>query len=303
MPAASFSSGECAARGSPHNPLAVARISRASFSMAAAPPVALTIAGSDNSAGAGAQADLKTFGALGVYGLTAITCVVAEVPGRVSAIQAIDPGVVGEQIRLGFDAFPVAAVKTGLLHSRAIMEAVCDSLEQLFARRSPRPPLVVDPVMVATSGDPLLKSDAVAVYIDRLFKLAALVTPNLDEVRALLGRPVATLVEMEIAGRELVEKFGAPFLLKGGHLQGDEAADLLFAGGEARKFTAPFVPGVATHGTGCTYSAAIAAGLAKGLPLDDAVAEAKRFVTRAIAGHFKWPRGGGSTAALNHFAN
>ena len=269
--------------------------------MPASPPVALTIAGSDNSAGAGAQADLKTFSALGVYGLTAITCVVAEVPGRVSAIQAAEPGIVREQIRLGFDAFPVAAVKTGLLHSRPVIEAVCDILEELFARKTPRPFLVVDPVMVATSGDPLLKNDAVAVYADRLFKLASLVTPNLDEVRALLGRPVATVDEMQTAGRELAVKFGVPFLLKGGHLRGGGATDLLFAGGEVREFAAPFIRGVATHGTGCTYSAAITAGLAKGLPLERAIAEAKTFVTRAIANHFSWPRDGSSTTALNHF--
>ena len=269
--------------------------------MAEAPPAALTIAGSDNSAGAGAQADLKTFGALGVYGLTAITCVVAEVPGRVSAIQPVDPAIVREQIRLSLDAFPVAAMKTGLLHSRDVIETVCDILDELFARRGSRLPLVVDPVMVATSGDPLLKSDAVAVYTERFFKLAALVTPNMDEARALLGSPVATVEEMKAAGRELSGKFGVPFLLKGGHLKGGAATDLLFAGGEVREFTAPFVPGVATHGTGCTYSAAITAGLAKGLPLTRAIAGAKEFVTRAITGHFSWPREGGPTAALNHF--
>lgn len=265
--------------------------------MPASPPVALSIAGSDNSAGAGAQADLKTFGALGVYGLTAITCVVAEVPGRVSAIQPVEPGIVREQIRLAFEAYPVAAVKTGMLHSRAVIDAVCDALEKAGT------PVVVDPVLVATSGDALVKNDAVAAYTERLFKQAALVTPNLDEVRALLGRPVFTLEEMRGAGRELAAKFGAAFLLKGGHLrEKSNATDLLFANGEIHEFTAPFVPGVSTHGTGCTYSAAIAAGLAKGLPLVEAVAEAKRFVTRAIAGFFRWPREGRPTDALNHFS-
>ena len=271
--------------------------------MAAAPPVALTIAGSDNSAGAGAQADLKTFGALGVYGVTAITCVVAEVPGRVSAIQAVDPAIVREQIRLSFQAFPVAAVKTGLLHSREIIEAVCDALEEHFARAAKRLPLVVDPVMVATSGDLLLKREAVAVYTDRLFKLAALVTPNLDEAGALLGRAIASVDDMMTAGSELRGKFGVPFLLKGGHLRSGEATDLLFAGGEAREFKAPFVPGVATHGTGCTYSAAITAGLAKGFALEQAIAGAKRFVTRAISGHYNWPRDGGATIALDHLTH
>ena len=269
--------------------------------MAMSPPAALTIAGSDNSAGAGAQADLKTFGALGVYGLTAITCVVAEVPGRVSAIQAIEPGIVREQIRLSFEAFPVAAVKTGLLHSSAIIETVCDALEDLFERQQGGPALVVDPVMVATSGDALLKSDAIAAYTGRLLKIANLVTPNLDEVCALLDRSVTTIDEMKTAGLELVEKFGVPFLLKGGHLRGNEATDLLFAGDEVREFTAPFVPGVATHGTGCTYSAAITAGLAKGLPLERAITEAKAFITRAIANHFSWPGDGGNYCRVESF--
>ncbi len=293
------------ARAIDHNPLAVARRSRAFFptAMPASPPVALTIAGSDNSAGAGAQADLKTFGALGVYGVTAITCIVAEVPGKVTAIQPVEERIVREQIRLSFEAYPVAAVKTGLLYSRQIIETVCDTLEELFARSAVRASLVVDPVMVATSGDPLLKSDAIAIYTGRLFKLATLVTPNLDEVRALLGRPVTTIAEMNAAGLELVKKFGTSFLLKGGHLRGGNATDVLFTngGGVVDSFTAPFIPGIATHGTGCTYSAAITAGLAKSLPLDLAVAEAKPFVTRAIANHFSWPRGESSTAALNHF--
>jgi len=271
--------------------------------MPLSPPVALTIAGSDNSAGAGAQADLKTFTALGVYGLTAITCVVAEVPGKVSAIQPIDEQIVREQIRLSFSAYPVAALKTGLLHSKKIIEAVCDILEEMSVKGGPsHPPLVVDPVMVATSGDALLSEDAVAVYTGRLFKLATLVTPNLDEVRALLGRHVANIDQMRAAGRELAGRFGTSFLLKGGHLRGSEAAiDLLFTGSEVREYSARFVPNVATHGTGCTYSAAITAGLAKGLELPLAVAEAKPFVTRAIANHFSWKRDSGATDALNHF--
>jgi hydroxymethylpyrimidine/phosphomethylpyrimidine kinase len=150
-------------------------------------PVVMTIAGSDNSAGAGAQADLKTMSALGVYGVTAITCVVAEVPGKVSAIQAVEPRIVAEQIRLLFEAFPIAAVKTGMLYSREIIATVCDTLEECFARGGPRPFLVVDPVMVATSGEPLLRNDAVALYRERLFPLAGIITPNLDEVRTLLG--------------------------------------------------------------------------------------------------------------------
>jgi len=259
------------------------------------PPVALTIAGSDNSAGAGAQADLKTFTALGVYGLTAISCVVAEMPARVSAIQAVDPAIVAEQIRLSFEFFPVGAVKTGLLYSREIVEVVCNTLEN--ARR---PFLVVDPVMVASSGNMLLQPDAISLYKERLFPLAALVTPNLDEARTLLGHPVSNEAEMREAVEELAKKFGTAFLLKGGHLRGEAATDLLFYEGRIVEFSAPFVGGVRTHGTGCTYSAAIAAGAAKGLPLETAIGEAKRFVTRAIEEHFHWDHAGHSTAALNH---
>ena len=257
------------------------------------PPVALSIAGSDNSAGAGAQADLKTFSAFGVYGLTAITCVVAEVPGKVSAIAPVPPEIVAEQIRLSLGAYPVAAVKTGMLHCRAVIEAVCEALQ------AARPVLVVDPVMVATSGAALLEPEAVDAYRRRLFPLARLVTPNLDEAAALVGFPISSVTEMREAGRKLCRQFGCAFLLKGGHLRG-EAVDLLCTPeGKASEFSAPRVPGVSTHGTGCTLSAAITAGLAAGVPLEQAVANAKRFVTRAIAQHHRWLRPGGETHALN----
>lgn len=259
------------------------------------PPVALSIAGSDNSAGAGAQADLKTFSAYRVYGLTAITCVVAEVPGKVSAIQPVSAEIVAEQIRLSFAAYPVAAVKTGMLFSRDIIETVCGELEKH------KLPVVVDPVMIATSGDSLLKSDAVALYEQRLFRLAALVTPNLDEAGVLLGSPISSEAEMREAGIELANKFGVSFLLKGGHLRGENAIDMLFDGGNPREFSAPYIHGVSTHGTGCTYAAAITAGLANGLPLIAAVSGAKQFISDAIENHFRWERDGTSTQALNHF--
>ncbi|MEI6351296.1 MAG: bifunctional hydroxymethylpyrimidine kinase/phosphomethylpyrimidine kinase [Verrucomicrobiota bacterium] len=262
-------------------------------------PVALSIAGSDNSAGAGAQADLKTFTALGVYGLTAITCVVAEVPGKVSAVVPVPTEVVAEQLRLSCGAYPVRAIKTGMLHSCAVIETVCAVLESI----SVRPALVIDPVMIATSGARLLEPEGIAAYRERLFPLATLVTPNLDEVGVLLGRTISDLESMHEAGHELCSLFNTAFLVKGGHLKG-EAIDLLFTpGGQVAEFTAPRVPGVATHGTGCTFSAAITAGLAKGVPLPDAVAAGKEFVTRAIAGHFRWARpDGGETHALNHSA-
>ncbi len=264
-----------------------------------APPVALTIAGSDSSAGAGAQADLKTFGALGVYGLTAITCVVAETPGRVQSIQAIDARMVANQIALLLESFPVAAIKTGMLYSAEIVSCVAQTL------RDRRRPLVVDPVMVATSGDLLLQKDAIACYETELFPVATLITPNLDEAAALIGKPVRDLSAMREAGKELVRRYGVAFLLKGGHLRESAAIDLLCTKEEVREFTAPFVPGVQTHGTGCTYSAAITAGLASGRSLGEAVERAKRFVTAAIQRHYEWPAvaGPGSIHALNHSPN
>ena len=267
-------------------------------------PVSLTIAGSDNSAGAGAQADLKTMSALGVYGVTAITCVVAEVPGKVSAIQPIEPRIVAEQIRLLFEAFPIGALKTGMLYSCEIIEAVCDTLAECFAKLPKAPPIIIDPVMVATSGDPLLKRDAIALYRERLFPMATLITPNLDEVRTLLGRPVTSLEEMRAAGGELSATYGRAFLMKGGHLRMNPAIDLLCTpDGASQEFSAPFIEGISTHGTGCTYAAAITAGLAKGLALSDAVGEAKEFLANAVAQYLRWTRADGSTTdALHHFA-
>jgi hydroxymethylpyrimidine/phosphomethylpyrimidine kinase len=266
-------------------------------------PVVLTIAGSDNSAGAGAQADLKTISALGGYGVTAITCVVAEIPGKVSAIQPVNCEIVAEQIRLLFDAFPIRAVKTGMLYSREIIETVCATLEKCIANSRYKPVLVVDPVMVATSGDPLLRQDAVALYRERLIPLAAVITPNLDEVATLLGEKVVDLPAMREAGLRLAEQFRCAVLVKGGHFRGKQAVDYLVAGTTVSEFTAPFVPSVSTHGTGCTYSAAIATGLAKGLPLGEAVREAKKFVTRAISKFLKWRSARGEVHALHHFAS
>ena len=260
------------------------------------PPVALTIAGSDCSAGAGLQADLKTFSALGVYGLTAVTCVVAEVPGKVSRIDPVDPRNVREQIELLLASFPIGAIKTGLLFSPEIVETVATVLE----RSAREIPLVVDPVMIATSGEALLQPAAVECYCARLFPRATLVTPNMAEAAALTGRPVRDRAEMRVAGNELAQKFGTRILLKGGHLSGAHATDLLFDGTAVAEFSAPFVPGVSTHGTGCTYSAAIAARLALGDSLEAAIAQAKEFVSRAIREYFSWTTSSGEVHALNH---
>lgn len=264
-------------------------------SQTAARAVTLTIAGSDCSAGAGLQADLKTFSAFGVFGLTAVTCVVAEVPGKVSRIDGVDPQNVREQIELCLANFPVGAIKTGLLYSPEVVEVVASVLEK-FARI----PLVVDPVMIATGGDALLQPAAVETYRARLFPRATLVTPNMAEAAALTGRPVGNLEEMRVAGEQLVREFGTRFLVKGGHLRAGEATDLLFGKTAVAEFSAPFVEGVSTHGTGCTYSAAIAARLALGDELEEAIARAKDFVSRAIDGHFTWPGSLGEIHALNH---
>ena len=255
------------------------------------PPVTLSVAGSDNSGGAGVQADLKTFSAFGCYGHTAITCVVAEIPGKVAAIQAIKPEIVAEQIRLSFEGFPVAAAKTGMLFSTPIVEAVAGAL-------SPHQiPLVVDPVMVASSGDPLLKKDAINAILKKIFPLAAVVTPNLDELSLLHGVAVTTMEGMKDAGKALYEKYGCAFLLKGGHLKGKTAIDVLVSSEGVEEFEAPYVRNVSTHGTGCTYSAAITAGLASGLSLSIAVDCAKKYITAAISQSLRWKK----MQALQHF--
>ena len=268
---------------------------RASNLKRSANPVALSIAGSDSSAGAGIQADLKTFSAFGVYGLTAVTCVVAETPGKVSRIEPMSAQVVRDQMELLLASFPVAAAKTGLLCSSEIISVVALSIKKTQV------PLVVDPVMVATSGDVLLNSDAVDVYDRELFPRATLITPNLDEASKLLAEEIRDQPGMERAARALAEKYGVSILLKGGHLPGKNAVDLLYHRGKTTEFSAPFLRRVATHGTGCTYSAAITAGLASGLSLEESVGRAKRFVTESIRRHFSWKsKPGAEIHALNH---
>jgi hydroxymethylpyrimidine/phosphomethylpyrimidine kinase len=266
--------------------------SRAADSPTIHAPVVLTIAGSDSSAGAGIQADLKTFSAFGVYGLTAVTCVVAETPGKVLRIAGVDPGIVEDQITILLSSFPVAAIKTGLLYSSEIIAAVLRALD----RASTTVPVIVDPVMIATSGDRLLKEDAVDLYKTQLFPRASLITPNLAEAGVFLNRQIASRDQMEDAVIALSEEFKTSILLKGGHLTGDEAIDLLRHHGQTRSFSAPFIKGVKTHGTGCAYSAAIAAGVALRLPVEQSIENAKTYVHAAIRDHFTW----GEIQALNH---
>ena len=247
-------------------------------------PIALTVAGSDSGGGAGIQADLKTFAALGVHGTSAVTCVTAQNPCGVRGIQPCSPAIVRQQIEAVFAELRPAAVKTGMLFSAGIVRAVADSY-RATGPVSARPPLVVDPVMVATSGARLLRPEAIRALTDELFPLAIVVTPNVDEAELLAGRRLRTVEDLRWAAREIHRRWGCAVLLKGGHLRHlREAADLLRDGRGEWLLTAPFVRGVSTHGTGCTYSAAITGFLARGVRLARAVQNAKEYVSAAIAG-------------------
>ena len=260
-------------------------------------PIALTIAGSDSGGGAGAQADLKTFAALGVHGTSAITCITAQNPRRVTAIEPCSPKIVRQQIEAVFAELPPAAVKTGMLFSAEIIRAVATFFRN-SKLKTQNFKLVVDPVMVATSGAKLLKPSAIKALTGQLFPLATLITPNLDEVAVLLGRAPESAQEMRDAAQALWCYYGCAVLVKGGHLKGSpEALDIFFDGKNELLLTAPFIRGLHLHGTGCTYSAAITAHLARGCGLPEAVTRAKDFVTRAIAGSV---RIGKHTALLPH---
>lgn len=241
-------------------------------------PCALTIAGSDSGGGAGIQADLKTFAALGVHGTSAITCVTAQNPRGVRGVQAIRPALVRQQIEAVGEELPPAAIKTGMLYDAGILREVIG-----FFRLGRRPPLVVDPVMVATSGARLLRPAALRLLRDQLLPLAALITPNLDEAALLVGRSFHDVEDLRSAARLLRERHGCAVLLKGGHLPGREAVDVFWDGREELLLSAPRVVGVSTHGTGCTYSAAITGYLALGCGLSAAVGMAKEHITQAIA--------------------
>ena len=226
---------------------------------------------------------------------------VAETPGKVTKIQPLSPALVRKQIEVVCRDFPVTAVKTGLLCSADIVTAVAQQMVELADRAEHRIALVVDPVMVATSGTMLLRAGAIRLYEKELFPIATLVTPNVDEAAKLLGRSISDFASMRKAGKELEARYGVAILLKGGHLVGRQAVDLLFADDNVMDFQAPFIGDVATHGTGCTFSAAITAGLANDLRMEDAVGRAKKFVTAAIAQRFRWRSPSGeSIDALNH---
>ena len=240
-------------------------------------PVAMTIAGSDSGGGAGIQADLLTFSALGVFGTSAITCVTAQNPSSVTGIQAIDPDMVDRQIRAVCEGFPVAAAKTGMLYSSQIVKVVATN-----DIRQGIPILVVDPVMVAESGGRLLKEDAIDALCADLLPQARVITPNLHEAEILCGHSISSLDELRMAAREIGERFDVACVVKGGHLPGDEIVDVLYDGGEEQLFRSERVPVSQSHGAGCVFSAAITAYLAKGGMLNDAVGKAKEFVRQAL---------------------
>lgn len=249
--------------------------------------VALTIAGSDSGGGAGIQADLKTFAAHGVHGTSAVTAVTAQNSVAVVDYVALEPAMVVAQIEAVAADMPVAAVKTGMLANRAIVEAVASAMERLSL-----PNLVVDPVMVAKGGDRLLDPAAERAYVEALLPRALLVTPNLMEAGALLGRAITDLAQMREAARELVARGPRAALVKGGHLPGD-AVDVLCDAEGLLELPAPRIDTKNTHGTGCTYSAAIAARLALGATLREAVRGAKAYVTEAIRRSYSVGRGHG----------
>jgi hydroxymethylpyrimidine/phosphomethylpyrimidine kinase len=255
--------------------------------------VVLTVAGSDSGGGAGIQADLRTFAAHGVHGTSAITAVTAQNSVAVLDWVALEPRMVVAQIEAVASDMDVAAVKTGMLATAAIVSAVAEAIERLRL-----PFVVVDPVMVAKSGDRLLDRDAETAYRERLLPLATVVTPNLPEAEALLGRPVRTLDEMREAARALQAMGPRSVVVKGGHLEGD-AVDVFWDGARLEDLPAPRIATKNTHGTGCTYSAAIAARLALGEPLLDAVRGAKAYLTEAIRRSYSVGRGHGPVDHLH----
>jgi hydroxymethylpyrimidine/phosphomethylpyrimidine kinase len=254
--------------------------------------IALTIAGSDSGGGAGIQADIKTFSACGVYAASVITAVTAQNLDGVRAIQAIDPSVVEAQLRAVLEGYPVKAIKTGMLFTGDIIETVAAVIKE-----RPSIPLVVDPVFAATTGDQLIKPRAVRVLRERLLPLAALITPNLPEAAILCGHELCSLDDLREAGQTLYKLYKVPFLMKGGHLTG-RAVDLLVDGRGVKEYAADFVRTVNSHGSGCTFSAAIAAYLARGRSLRIAVACAKSFITASLRRpHYLRP----GTRVIDHF--
>ena len=257
-------------------------------------PIALTIAGSDSGGGAGIQADIKTFSSLGVYAASAITAVTAQDTNRVYGFVEMTPEFVAQQIDAVMGDIGAEAVKTGMLASAPIVEAVADRMKHWGVTN-----LVVDPVMVAKGGDKLLLDNAVEALKTRLFPLALVVTPNIPEAEVLVGRPLKTWDEIMEAAREIHGWGVANVVIKGGHFEGElTATDILYDGQGYRDFSVGWVETTSTHGTGCTFASAIAAMLAKGENVPTAVAGAKAFVTKALQDAYPIGHGHGP---VHHF--
>lgn len=256
------------------------------------PPKAMTIAGSDSGGGAGIQADLKTFAAFGVYGTSAVTAVTAQNTRGVFAVAEVPEEVIALQIDVVLEDIGTDAVKTGMLSSAAIVRTVADRLEAWGVG-----PLVVDPVMVAKSGHPLLQESAVAALTQHLLPLAFVVTPNLPEAEILSGLTIASPAAMREAAQAIAAFGSRIVVIKGGHLAGD-ATDLVYDGSSFTEFSAPRIDTVNTHGTGCSFSAAITALLARGVAPLDAIGQAKSWLTQAIKRSY--PIGAGHSP-VNHF--
>ncbi len=257
------------------------------------PPIALTIAGSDSGAGAGIQADLKTFAALGCYGTSVLTAITAQNTLGVTAVHEVPTEVIVAQFDAVVTDLRPDAVKTGMIASTAIIGAVAERIRHYRLER-----LVVDPVMIAKGGHPLLRPDAVAALRSELLPLALVATPNLPEAESLLGRTIESLDAMRAAARELVEQYGVrSVLVKGGHREGP-ATDVFYDGADFRELTAERIDTPSTHGTGCTLASAIASYVAQGKPLSESVGLAKQYLTEAI--RQAYPIGAGH-GPVNHF--
>lgn len=255
--------------------------------------VALTIAGSDSSGGAGIQADLKTFQAHGVFGMSVITAVTAQNTQKVYGVQEIEPRLVQEQIQCLFDDATIHAVKIGMVSSIELIMAIADSLTRIKA-----PAIVLDPVMISKSGYSLLKPDAQKALAAYLFPLAEVVTPNIHEAEALIGSQITTVDEMKSAARQILKLGARKVVVKGGHLGGESATDILYDGDQYQALQSERIETKNTHGTGCTFSSAIAANLALGKEFFDAVSRAKTYITGAIRQSLSIGKGYGPT---HHF--
>ena len=254
---------------------------------------ALSVAGSDSCAGAGIQADLKTFHAHGVYGLTAITAVTVQNTQKVSAVQEMDPEIVRDQMLCLFEDIEIQAVKVGMVFNVSIIEAIARAFEAVKPSR-----VVIDPVMISKSGYALLQEEAQEALIKRLLPLAHVLTPNLMEAGTILGRDIQGVKAMKEAARAICDLGPASVVLKGGHLDRDKATDVFYDGQEVFELPGTFTQTTSTHGTGCTFSSAIAANLALGRSLPEAVHQAKAYISEAIAQGLSIGQGHGPT---HHF--